>query len=125
MRFRVVQKSGREAVAASDDGQAWSILFADEKGFPGFPDEFVEDGPVGIKDAGAAILRGAPVADIEAFDCLPPFRKAGKILCVGLNFAGHVREIQCEDAGIPNCIRPLQYGSCRAWTGHGSSKNVE
>ena len=73
--------------------------------------------PAGIKDAGAAILRGAPVADIGAFDCLPPFRKAGKILCVGLNFAGHVRESNMKTPEYPTVFARFNTGL----VGHGQA----
>jgi len=110
MRFRVVQKSGRDGVAASRNGRAWRVLFADEAGFPGFPDDFIKQGTPGVEAAGAAILKGAEVSDIEALDCLPPFRKAGKILCVGLNFAGHVRESGAQTPDYPTVFARFNTG---------------
>jgi acylpyruvate hydrolase len=110
MRFRVVRKSSREGVAASGDGKTWRVLFADENGFPGFPDDFIKEGSAGIGTAGAAIQKGAEIADIAAFDCLPPFRRAGKILCVGLNFAGHVRESNMQTPEYPTVFARFNTG---------------
>jgi 2-keto-4-pentenoate hydratase/2-oxohepta-3-ene-1,7-dioic acid hydratase in catechol pathway len=92
MRFRVIEAEGREGVAFRRDGSGWRALFADQSGFPGLPDDFVRGGREAIALAGEAIARGEAIADIEALDCRPPFRKAGKILCVGLNYAAHVKE---------------------------------
>jgi 2-keto-4-pentenoate hydratase/2-oxohepta-3-ene-1,7-dioic acid hydratase in catechol pathway len=110
MRFRVVRKSGREGVAARDESQKWRILFTDERDFPGFPDDFVKHGSTGLKAADAAIRKGAEVADIDTLECLPPFRKAGKILCVGLNFAGHVRESNMQTPEYPTVFARFNTG---------------
>jgi 2-keto-4-pentenoate hydratase/2-oxohepta-3-ene-1,7-dioic acid hydratase in catechol pathway len=110
MRFRVVQGSSRNGTAASRDGRTWRILFENEKAFPGYPDDFVKGGSAGIEAAGAAILTSGDVIDIEAFDCLPPFRRAGKILCVGLNYAGHVQESNMQTPEYPTVFARFNTG---------------
>jgi len=76
MRFRVVQKSGREGVAGRRDGETWRVLFADETGFPGFPDDFVRGGASGIEAAGAAIskARRSPTSQ-RSLACRPSARR--------------------------------------------------
>jgi len=110
MRFRVVRKLGREGVAGKRESGPWRILFSDESGFPGFPDDFVKKGQQSLNQAAAAILNGAVVDDIEALECLPPFRAAGKILCVGLNYAGHVRESNMQTPEYPTVFARFNTG---------------
>ena len=115
MRFRVLETAGREGVAVSRDGRDWHALYRGEAGFPGFPDDFIAGGPTGIRTAAEAIARGAPVADIDAAHCLPPFRRAGKILCVGLNYAAHVKE-----SGMQTPARPAVFARFNTGlVGHG------
>ena len=110
MRFRVVRKLGREGVAGKRESGPWRVLFSDESGFPGFPDDFVKKDQEGLDQAAAAILNGEVVDDIEALDCLPPFRTAGKILCVGLNYAGHVRESNMQTPEYPTVFARFNTG---------------
>jgi acylpyruvate hydrolase len=110
MRFRVVQKAGREGVAASRDGATWRVSFQGDGDFPGFPDDFVQGGTSAIAAAGAAVLDHGAAIDIGAVDCLPPFRRAGKILCVGLNYAGHVRESNMQTPEYPTVFARFNTG---------------
>jgi acylpyruvate hydrolase len=116
MRFRVLETTGREGVAVSRDGREWHALYRGEAGFPGFPDDFIAGGPTAIRTAAEAIARGAPVADIDAAHCLPPFRRAGKILCVGLNYAAHVKESGMQTPARPTVFARFNTGL----VGHGS-----
>jgi acylpyruvate hydrolase len=115
MRFRAIQDGRREGLAGSRDGKGWRALFPDDAGFPGLPDDFIQGGPAAIDAAAAALDHGAPVADIEQFVCLPPFRRAGKILCVGLNFAAHVKESGMATPDYPTVFARFNTGL----VGHG------
>ena len=115
MRFRVLETAGREGVAVSRDGREWHALYRGEAGFPGFPDDFIAGGPTAIRTAAEAIARGARVADIDAAHCLPPFRRAGKILCVGLNYAAHVKESGMQTPARPTVFARFNTGL----VGHG------
>ena len=110
MRFRGVEKSGRQGVAASRDGSAWRVVFADQPGFPGSLDSLIAAGHDGLAAAGDAILSAGEAAQIASFACLPPFRKAGKILCVGLNYAGHVRESNMPTPEYPTVFARFSTG---------------
>jgi acylpyruvate hydrolase len=116
MRFRVIQNASREGVAFSRDGKNWRAIYRDEAAFPGFPDDFIQAGQAGIEKAAAALEAGATVADIEALGCLPPFRKAGKILCVGLNYAAHVKESGAQTPVHPTVFARFNTGL----VGHGA-----
>ncbi|MGJ5132317.1 fumarylacetoacetate hydrolase family protein [Bradyrhizobium oligotrophicum] len=91
------------------------MLFADDPGFPGLPDDFIQRGPAGIEAAAAALEHGKPIADIQQFACLPPFRRAGKILCVGLNFAAHAKEAGMATPDYPTVFARFNSGL----VGHG------
>lgn len=110
MRFRAIQQSGREGLAAKRDGSAWRVLFAGQAGFPGLPDEIIRRGPGALDAAGEAILARGDAADISSFESLPPFRRAGKILCVGLNYAGHVREFNMQTPEYPTVFARFNTG---------------
>ena len=121
MRFRVLETAGREGVAVSRDGREWHALYRGEAGFPGFPDDFIAGGPTGIRTAAEAIARGAPVADIDAAHCLPPFRRAGKILCVAFQLRGSRQGVGHADAGAAHRVRPLQHRARGPWLSAGTA----
>ena len=115
MRFRAVRSDGREGLAGSRDGRSWRALYNGDAGFPGLPDDFIQKGPAGIDAAASALDRGSPVENIETLTCLPPFRRAGKILCVGLNFAAHVKESGQQMPDYPTVFARFNSGL----VGHG------
>lgn len=91
MRFRVVREGGREAIAASRDGRSWKAIFQDDREFPGFPDDIVRQGDQAFRRAFETLDRTGQGLSNDA-ECLPPFRRAGKFLCVGLNYLAHAQE---------------------------------
>lgn len=115
MRFRAIEADGHEGLAGSRDGRTWRVLFQGDAGFPGLPDDFIRKGAEGIEAAAAALDQGAAVPDVERLTCLPPFRRAGKILCVGLNFAAHVKESGMATPDYPTVFARFNTGL----VGHG------
>lgn len=107
MRFRAVELADRKGVSASRDGKVWHVLYEGEAGFPGMIDDFVQAGTV--EAAGAAILNG-PETDIAGLTCLPPLTKAGKILCVGLNYKAHVEESGMQMPDYPTVFARFNTG---------------
>lgn len=107
MRFRAVESGGRKGVAASRDGKVWHVLYEGDAGFPGTIDAFVQAGTV--EAAGAAILNG-PEVDVAGLSCLPPLSKAGKILCVGLNYKAHVEESGMQMPDYPTVFARFNTG---------------
>ncbi len=107
MRFRAVESGGRKGVAASRDGKVWHVLYEGDAGFPGTIDAFVQAGTV--EAAGAAILNG-PEVDVAGLNCLPPLSKAGKILCVGLNYKAHVEESGMQMPDYPTVFARFNTG---------------
>lgn len=107
MRFRAVESGGRKGVAASRDGQAWHVLYDGDAGYPGSIDDTVQAGTLAA--AGEAILKG-PGVQIDTLACLPPLSKAGKILCVGLNYKAHVVESGMKMPDYPTVFARFNTG---------------
>ena len=97
MRFRMIRSAGRDGLAGSRDGRSWRALFDGEAGYPGDLDILIRQGDGALARAMEALAEGA-VVDPEKFECLPPFRRASKILCVGLNYLAHAQE---SGAAVP------------------------
>jgi len=109
MRFRMVEAAGRRGLAGSRDGQSWHVLFEGEAGYPGDLDEILAGGTEALAPAMAALEAGA-ACDPEGFTCLPPLTKAGKILCVGLNYKAHVEESGMQLPDYPTVFARFNTG---------------
>lgn len=110
MRFRIVESAGRKGIAAARrDGAAWHVLFEGDEGFPGLLDDILRQGDGALELAFAAIERGA-ACDPDALDCLPPLVRAGKILCIGLNFKPHAEEGGAELPDYPTVFGRFNTG---------------
>jgi 2-keto-4-pentenoate hydratase/2-oxohepta-3-ene-1,7-dioic acid hydratase in catechol pathway len=114
MRFRVISDGRRKGLAGSRDGISWQALFEGEAGFPGLLDTVIRGGN-GALAAAFDVLGKAPACNIANYDCLPPFMLAGKILCVGLNYMGHVKESGAEVPAYPTVFARFNTGL----VGHG------
>lgn len=104
-------RDGKKGVAASDGG-AFHGFCEGEEGYTGDLDALVGRG--GLRDAGSALLRGPEIA-LDACVFLPPLTRPSKILCVGLNYADHSREIGFEIPAYPTIF--CRFPSCLV--GHG------
>lgn len=94
MRYSVGSQNG--LAVKTDDG--WLGLTDGASGWPGDLDDIVRSG--NFEAAAAALLKGDPV-DLDAVNCELPFRRASKILCVGLNYADHIAESNMEKPEFP------------------------
>lgn len=114
MRFRMISDGSRKGLAGSRDGVSWQALFEGDATFPGLLDTLIRRGDGAMAAAFEAVLK-APACDIAAYECLPPFIQAGKILCVGLNYMGHVKESGAEVPPYPTVFARFNTGL----VGHG------
>lgn len=89
MRFVAFRDGDRNGLAASADGVRWNALMEGDPAYPGDLDDVLRAGAAG--EAGKAVLAGGSV-DLDRVTVLPPFSKASKILCVGLNYVDHAAE---------------------------------
>ena len=115
MRFRVVEEGSRRGLAASRDGERWKVLFEGEAGFAGLPDDLLRQGPGALGKAMAAVEAQGADCDPDAFTVLPPLMRAGKFLCVGLNYKAHVEESGMQMPDYPTVFARFNSGL----VGHG------
>lgn len=88
MRFLAYEVDGVAGLAVETEG-AYRGLLATSPDFPGSLDDIVRGGS--FADA-AARLRAGTAVDPRTVKARPPFARAGKILCVGLNYSEHAAE---------------------------------
>ena len=92
MRFISFRQAGRHGVAVLDSNGGARGLLAGSAGFPGNLDSIVAGGAASLRDAGAALAKGAPI-DLAAIEYLPVLSaQTAKIICVGLNYKDHSAE---------------------------------
>lgn len=89
MKFASITNGARSGIAIATDDTSLRGFFEGEPGYPGSLDDLVASGS--LQAAGKA-LQGAPVLDSGQVTFLPPLRRAGKLLCIGLNYADHSAE---------------------------------
>lgn len=98
MRFVAFEKDGKSGLAAeSADGKLCGLT-QDDANWPGDLDDLVRSGK--LRDA-ADRLQSAGEIDPEAIKITLPFRRAGKLLCVGLNYADHAKESNMDAPSFP------------------------
>lgn len=98
MRFAMYEVNGRPGIAVPD-GDALRGYASGHALYPGDLDSLLA---AGADLAGVdKLLRAAPVVAKEGLRRLPPLRRPGKILCVGLNYAAHSREAGFEPPDYP------------------------
>lgn len=97
MRFRSYSLNGKLGLAVrTEDG--WRGLDEGGAAWPGSLDQIVREGS--YEDAFLALSKGEHI-DIARVASELPFRHAGKVLCVGLNYADHVSESRMEAPSFP------------------------
>ncbi|RUZ70601.1 FAA hydrolase family protein [Mesorhizobium sp. M7A.F.Ca.US.006.01.1.1] len=88
MRFLSFSARGQRGLAYKTQ-TTWLGLMEDAARWPGDLDDIVRSGD--YVAAAEALKTGKPI-DLEQVTCELPFRRAGKVLCVGLNYADHASE---------------------------------
>tara|TARA_R110000850_G_scaffold275474_2_gene414879 strand:+ start:3439 stop:4299 length:861 start_codon:yes stop_codon:yes gene_type:complete len=91
VKFASVTDGSRTGIAVEIRSGIVGAAFAGEPGYPGDLDTLVASGPSALAAAGQA-LAGAAEFDVKDLTFLPPLRRAGKLLCIGLNYADHSAE---------------------------------
>lgn len=99
MRFATFQDKGKTGIAVSN-GYEFHGLTEDHDDYPGDLDSlFAREADLA---AVGQYLMAAPVVDLERMRLLPPLRKPGKILCIGLNYSDHAKETGAQLPEYPN-----------------------
>lgn len=91
MRFAVYRQGARQGLAVATEAGGYAGLLSDEAGYPGHLEALLAAEPDALVEAGRTLSAGSPV-DLNAVTLLPPLTGAGKIICVGLNYADHSAE---------------------------------
>ncbi len=90
MRFASFSKAGRPGLAVWT-GHAWRGELEGDGCWPGPLERLLAAGGDALA-AAAGQLRAAPDVDLSDVALLPPLRRPGKIVCVGLNYRDHAAE---------------------------------
>ena len=98
MRFVAFEKDGKNGLGVeAGDGKLRGVT-EDDPGWQGDLDDLVRSGR--LKEAAQALQAGGAV-DPETVTVTLPFRRAGKVLCVGLNYADHAKESKMDVPSFP------------------------
>ena len=98
MRFLAFEKDGKPGLAVeTTDGRLHGVT-SDHHRWPGDLDDLVRSDK--FVDAGQ-LLQGEGEIDLESITLALPFKRAGKLLCVGLNYADHAKESDMELPPFP------------------------
>lgn len=107
MRFLSYEVDGVAGLAASDGANGYAGMLETAPGYPGSLDDVIRNGA--LDQAAAALKHGAAI-DPQSVSYLPPLRKAGKILCVGLNYADHAAESAMKAPDFPTVFARFNSG---------------
>jgi 2-keto-4-pentenoate hydratase/2-oxohepta-3-ene-1,7-dioic acid hydratase in catechol pathway len=99
MKFVTFSINSTEGIGVLDEAGALHGLLTTDALFPGDLDTLIR-APEGALAAAGAVLAAAPAIDAASFTYLPPFRRAGKVICIGLNYIEH---------NLENNIAPVTY----------------
>ncbi|MDL2210935.1 fumarylacetoacetate hydrolase family protein [Desulfovibrio sp. OttesenSCG-928-O18] len=98
MRFVMFLRDGEKGIAASDGG-VFRGYCENEAGYPGDLDDLIATGE-DMREVAEDLLAGVDI-DLESCEYLPPLMRPSKIICVGLNYADHSKEIGFEVPAYP------------------------
>lgn len=100
MRFMTFRTANAEGVAVfSGEHEAFGLLEHDQH-YPGDLQSLLSRGSGAIRDAHDRLLSG-PRIDLGEVRFLPPIRRPGKIICVGLNYRDHAAESGFDTSDYP------------------------
>mgnify|MGYP001116198894 CR=1 FL=1 len=91
MKFLRFERDGLRGLAvevAPGEFRGWQEGW---RGYPGDLAELIRQGPQALQAAGIALSEGTAI-DPDTIRFLPPIDRAGKVICIGLNYADHSAE---------------------------------
>ncbi|MHC8380523.1 fumarylacetoacetate hydrolase family protein [Pseudomonas sp. LB3P14] len=114
MRFLAFEADGRKGLAVTNPQGKLMGLLDNDPAWPGDLDQLIATGGDALNEGARQLLRGKLI-DLESVKVLPPLVKAPKIICLGLNYAGHAKE-----GGFPIPEYPTLFGRFNSsLVGHG------
>jgi 2-keto-4-pentenoate hydratase/2-oxohepta-3-ene-1,7-dioic acid hydratase in catechol pathway len=96
MRFIAFRANNQKGIATETTSGEIRGLRESDAGYPGDLSSLLREGNMAMQTAHKK-LAAAPDLDPEKITFLPPIANPGKILCVGLNYADHIREGRFRD----------------------------
>lgn len=99
MRFSAFRDAAGSGLAVCSNGTFHGLRETDP-GFPGFLENMLGLGTAAFKAACESLAKG-PAVDLDKVTLLPPIRRPGKIVCVGLNYADHSAESGFKQPDYP------------------------
>jgi len=97
MRFFAFTQNGHPGLAIRENGALRGLLASDAT-YPGDLDDLIRSGD--WDTAEKALQAGKDIDEASVIPALP-FQRAGKVLCVGLNYADHAAETNHEPPPYP------------------------
>ena len=107
MRFLSYEIDGTGGLAVDTGIGEFRGLLASSDGFPGTLDDIVRSGDFG---GAAKRLQGGSPVDPATAKHRPPFVRASKILCVGLNYSDHAAESSMRAPDFPTVFARFSSG---------------
>lgn len=98
MKFVSFEKDGKAGLAVQDGHDQLIGLYEDAPDYPGNLDILVRQNS--FKDASEKLKAGAKIDQTSIVHTVP-FRRANKIICVGLNYSDHAAEANTEVPDFP------------------------
>jgi acylpyruvate hydrolase len=116
MRIMRFSHGGRQGLAARSTEGDWRGLFEDSDTFPGFLEHLIGQSTATQSAGHLALLAGEPV-DTDIVAVLPPLINPPKIICAGLNYAGHTAESTMAQPEFPTLFARFK----SSLVGHGGA----
>lgn len=98
MRFVAFEENGSQGLAIQNEGGELRGVTASNPSWPGTLDDLIRRGTI---SQAAEILSKADPIDTDSSVVSLPFKRADKLLCVGLNYADHAKESKMEAPSFP------------------------
>lgn len=119
MRFISVTRRGIDGIGLLEGDSLTPsrarILWSNQASFPGTLDDNVAGGSKRLQAAADALL-GVPPASLADVGFLPPLRRPGKLICIGLNYVDHSKE-----SGFEAPVYPVVFSRyASSLVGHGA-----
>lgn len=100
MRIASIAYTGKRGLAAQLNDGTLKALSRESRDYPGDLIDLISQGREALDRGYAAILGGEEI-DLSEVEMLPPIERAGKIICVGLNYRDHTQETGYEQPDYP------------------------
>jgi 2-keto-4-pentenoate hydratase/2-oxohepta-3-ene-1,7-dioic acid hydratase in catechol pathway len=110
MKLAMFRCDAKKGIAVAKNSEFFGFT-EDMAGYPGDIDSLLAAGK-DLNAVGEALLAGKEI-DLASCEYLPPLTRSSKIICVGLNYADHSKEIGFAPL-LPHNFQPFPVLPCGA-----------